>query len=210
MSAFENNLRWLGLSDANINLEHFEALNDLANRSGQSLQNLLFHNLSATGLPWHQVKLVVLDVDGVMTEGGMHYTAEGTEFKRFDTKDGMAIKRAMSAGYEIAIASSGINAGIVQQRADVLGISRVFIGTTPKHEAVAGWLAELGFTWEQCAAVGDDLNDEYLLTHCAVSGAPADATGAAKAIAKFILSNKGGFGCVREFLSYLPNLALLK
>ncbi|MCX6190026.1 MAG: hypothetical protein NTW54_10590 [Bacteroidetes bacterium] len=76
-----------------------------------------------------QIKLLLLDVDGVLTDGGMYYTESGDEFKRFNTKDGLAIQRLIAKyNIEVGIISSGHNINLIQRRANLLGISRVYVG----------------------------------------------------------------------------------
>jgi 3-deoxy-D-manno-octulosonate 8-phosphate phosphatase (KDO 8-P phosphatase) len=171
-----------------------------------SLENLLQYNLSATNLPWDQIKFIFLDVDGVMTEGGMFYTEEGSEFKRFDTKDGMAIKEAMKHGIEFGIISSGVNKAIIQHRADMFGIKHVYVGAEPKMSIAETWLADMALDWDQIGYIGDDINDLKMFDKVEIAACPADATNPIKAAASFVLEAKGGHGCVREFLRYLPAL----
>ena len=97
-----------------------------------------------TRLPWEN-KVHFLDVDGVMTEGGMFYTEEGAEFKRFDTKDGMAIKEAMKHGIEFGIISSGVNKAIIQNRADMFRHQAGLCWEPNQRLTIAEtWLADIG------------------------------------------------------------------
>jgi YrbI family 3-deoxy-D-manno-octulosonate 8-phosphate phosphatase len=171
-----------------------------------SLENLLQFNLAASQLPWEKIKFIFLDVDGVMTEGGMFYTEEGAEFKRFDTKDGMAIKEAMKHGIEFGIISSGVNKAIIQNRADMFGIKRVYVGAEPKMTIAEKWLADMDLEWDQIGYVGDDINDLKMFDKVEIAACPSDATNPIKAAASFVLEAKGGHGCVREFVRYLPML----
>ena len=181
-------------------------LESLCERSGLNLQNLLLYNLSAREMPWEKLRFMFLDVDGVLTEGGMYYTEGGHEFKRFDTKDGMAIKEAMKAGIRFGIISSGVNHDIIQHRADMFGIQHVYVGTEPKLKIAERWLKELGLKWEETGHVGDDINDLSLLEHAGIAACPSDATVPVKERADFVLQSSGGHGCIREFMAYLPAL----
>jgi 3-deoxy-D-manno-octulosonate 8-phosphate phosphatase (KDO 8-P phosphatase) len=178
----------------------------LAEYTGISWQNLIQFNLSALELPWTEIKFIFLDVDGVLTEGGMFYTEDGAEFKRFDTKDGMAIKTAMNHGYEFGIISSGVNKAIIQHRADMFGIKRVYVGGDSKQVVAERWLADMDLDWDQTGYIGDDINDLKMFEKVAIAACPADATNPIKAAASFVLESAGGKGCVREFARYLPPL----
>lgn len=178
----------------------------LAEYTGISWQNLIQFNLSALELPWTEIKFIFLDVDGVLTEGGMFYTEDGAEFKRFDTKDGMAIKTAMNHGYEFGIISSGVNKAIMQHRADMFGIKRVYVGGDSKQVVAERWLADMDLDWDQTGYIGDDINDLKMFEKVAIAACPADATNPIKAAASFVLESAGGKGCVREFARYLPPL----
>jgi 3-deoxy-D-manno-octulosonate 8-phosphate phosphatase (KDO 8-P phosphatase) len=178
----------------------------LAEYTGISWQNLIQFNLSALELPWTEIKFIFLDVDGVLTEGGMFYTEDGAEFKRFDTKDGMAIKTAMNHGYEFGIISSGVNKAIIQHRADMFGIKRVYVGGDSKQVVAERWLADMDLDWDQTGYIGDDINDLKMFEKVVIAACPADATNPIKAAASFVLESAGGKGCVREFARYLPPL----
>lgn len=178
----------------------------LSAKSGISLENLLLRNLSAENLPWHQIQFIFLDVDGVMTEGGMNYTENGDEFKRFDTKDGMAIKKAIDAGIKIGIISSGFSDKVIKRRASMFGIEHIYVGGEKKETIAQQWLSELGFGWDKCAYIGDDINDRIMMQRVAISASPANGVSSVKAIAHFVLQSNGGYGCIREFIQYLPAL----
>lgn len=181
-------------------------LNNLAEKSGYALEHLFQFELSAEELMWSNIRIVLLDVDGVLTEGGMFYTEHGDEFKRFDTKDGMAIKEAMKHGIEFGIISSGINKNIILHRAEMFGIKHVYVGTEPKLTIAEKWLDELGFNWTEVAYIGDDINDLEMISKSGISACPADATSRVKGEVSFVLKSSGGHGCVREFMSYFPQL----
>lgn len=145
------------------------------------------------------LKLVVLDVDGVFTDGGMYYTSTGEEIKKFNVKDGMAITRARKQGVDVGIISAASRSEVVGERARILGIERVYVGKQPKEEVLEEWLYTLGFGFDQVAYLGDDINDVVLLEKCGLTAAPADAMPEAKAAAKWVLNKRGGEGCIREF-----------
>ena len=181
-------------------------LESFAEKSGYTVQNLMQYNLQASDLLWSHIKFIFLDVDGVMTEGGMFYTETGDEFKRFDTKDGMAIKEAMKHGLEFGIISSGINKHIIQHRAEMFGIKHVYVGTEPKLEIASEWVEKMMLDWSEVAYVGDDINDLQMFAHVGISACPADAADRIKDRADFVLQSEGGHGCIREFMRYFPQL----
>ena len=145
------------------------------------------------------IKFLVLDVDGVMTDGGMYYTETGDQFKKFNTKDGMAIKIAQKNGMKIGFLSSGTTEHIIQNRAKTLGVEYVYVGPKPKIDVLKDWCTELGITTENVAYVGDDINDLEVLDVVGFLGCPADAIEEVKTKVNVILERKGGDACIREF-----------
>jgi len=145
-------------------------------------------------------KFLVLDVDGVLTDGGMYYTESGDEFKRFNSKDGLAIIRLIESGKKVGFLSSGFNKNIIERRAKLLGIHYVYIGTWKKIEVLEGWCKELNISLKNVAYIGDDLNDSAIIEKVGFSACPADAVAGIKEKVDVILSKKGGNACVREFI----------
>ena len=146
------------------------------------------------------IKMLVLDVDGVMTDGGMYYTETGDQFKKFDTKDGMGIRLAMQQGMEVAFLSSGTNARIISDRAATLGVQRVHAGWGEKLEVLNRWCTESGIALHEVAYIGDDVNDLGCIRAVGLSACPADAVEAVRHAVTHILTRNGGAGCVREFI----------
>ena len=146
------------------------------------------------------IRLLVLDIDGVLTNGGMYYTESGDEFKKFNTKDGLAIKRLTASGFQVAFLSSGINAKLVSRRAELLGVQNVYTGLEPKIDILTRWKNEMGIEWEQIAFVGDDVNDLAVMKLCGLTACPSDASPRIKEQAHVILQKRGGEGCVRDFI----------
>jgi 3-deoxy-D-manno-octulosonate 8-phosphate phosphatase (KDO 8-P phosphatase) len=184
----------------------WEEITTAFDESSYDLSNALQYNLNAQALNWNSIKLVLLDVDGVMTEGGMFYTESGDEFKRFDTKDGMAIKHGMKSGIEFGIISSGINTQIIEHRAQMFGIERVYVGTEKKLAIAEKWLEEMNLEWQNVGYIGDDVNDIQLFDRVGICAAPSDATNPIKEASDFVLNSTGGHGCIREFMRYHPEL----
>ena len=175
---------------------------ELVSQLGVPFEILNTVNLEASrkSLREQKIKLVVLDVDGVFTDGGMFYTSDGEEIKKFNVKDGMAITRAIAKGVEFGIISAASRSEVVKIRAKILGIQHVYVGKQPKIEVLESWLYNFGFGFENVAYIGDDINDVAILERVGVSAAPADAAYQAKKAAKIILQKNGGEGCIREFI----------
>jgi 3-deoxy-D-manno-octulosonate 8-phosphate phosphatase (KDO 8-P phosphatase) len=147
-----------------------------------------------------RVKFLVLDVDGVMTDGGMYYTEHGDEFKKFNTKDGMAIKGARKAGLQVAFLSNGSTKFIIQNRAKTLGVEKVYVGSRSKIDVLKEWCTDLGLGLEQVAYIGDDINDLEVMKAVGYSACPADAVKIIRETAQVVLTKNGGDACVREFV----------
>lgn len=209
MNFLRENIAYLTTLDPGIHVTADPTLSELeslAERLELPLDALLLFNMVPSSLPWEQLRFIFLDVDGVLTEGGMFYTESGDEFKRFDTKDGMAIKHAMQHGIGFGIISSGVNEAIIRHRADMFGIDRVYVGTEPKLEIAERWLGEMGLDWSQIGYIGDDINDLTMFDKSMVAACPSDATVPIKKAASFVLQARGGHGCVREFVRCFPQL----
>ncbi len=146
------------------------------------------------------IRFLVLDVDGVLTDGGMYYTENGDEFKKFNTKDGLVIRKLTRSGFPVGIISSGFLQKLIQRRAELLGIERVYVGREPKMDILAAWLENMKLGWEQVAYVGDDLNDLPVMEKAGLAACPADAMLPLKHVADIVLSRKGGTGCIRELV----------
>lgn len=145
-------------------------------------------------------KFLALDIDGVLSDGGMYYTESGDEFKKFNAKDGLAIINLTSSGKPVGFVSSGINSNIIEKRAKMLGVQRVYVGTWKKAEVIEGWCKELNIGFENIAYIGDDVNDLPVIEKVGLSACPADAVNPVKEAVNIVLSKKGGEGCVREFV----------
>ena len=146
------------------------------------------------------IKLLVLDIDGVMSDGGMFVTDAGDELKRFDTRDGIAIRRLTKQGFQVGIISSGYLVNLIMKRADLLGIQNVHTGSDPKLETLQGWSKEMNIPMANIAFIGDDLNDKAVMEAVGLAICPADAMDVIKEIADIILTKEGGRGCIREFV----------
>ncbi|SHO81049.1 3-deoxy-D-manno-octulosonate 8-phosphate phosphatase [hydrothermal vent metagenome] len=148
------------------------------------------------------IKLIVLDVDGTMTDGSITYSCSGEEIKSFNVKDGLAIVSWRKLGREVAIIT-GRKSPIVDKRARDLDIKYCYQGVNNKKEVLEKILEELKLTMENVASIGDDLNDYNMLKASKISFVPKDASSFVESEADVILSSRGGDGAVREMIEYL-------
>lgn len=147
-----------------------------------------------------RIKLLILDVDGVLTDGGMYYTESGDQFKKYNAKDGMAIMKAQEAGLKIGVISSAFKPKMVLDRAETLKISYVYAGREPKLDILQQWCQELGIGLDEVAMIGDDINDLPVLEKVGFRCCPVDAVQLIKHTVDVVLTRKGGYGCVRELI----------
>jgi len=146
------------------------------------------------------IELLVFDVDGCLTDGGIMYgNGDVEEFKTFNVKDGFAIVSWMKLGRKTAIIT-GRSSRVVERRAKELGITYLFQDVKNKKEALEAILKEEGISFENVAAIGDDFNDLSLLRAVGLSFAPCDAVALVKAEVDVTLSLGGGKGAVREMI----------
>jgi 3-deoxy-D-manno-octulosonate 8-phosphate phosphatase (KDO 8-P phosphatase) len=143
------------------------------------------------------IRLLVLDVDGVLTAGGIQYAADGTELKTFHVRDGSALKLWRQTGRRVAILS-GRSSRVVEVRAAELGIDLVVQGAGDKLAAFREVLTKTGDRPEQTAFVGDDLPDLPVLRNSGLAVAVADACADVRADAHYVTRARGGMGAVRE------------
>lgn len=148
------------------------------------------------------IELIVLDVDGTMTDSRITYSESGDEIKSFNVKDGLAIASWRKLGKQVAIIT-GRSSDIVARRAKELHIEHFYQGIHNKKEVLEDLLERLELTMENVAAIGDDLNDLQMLRAASISFVPRDASAYVDKIATVILSKKGGDGAVREMIEYL-------
>jgi 3-deoxy-D-manno-octulosonate 8-phosphate phosphatase (KDO 8-P phosphatase) len=157
----------------------------------------------ATFLPaLRRVRLLVLDVDGVLTDGRLHYGARGESLKVFNVKDGHGIKQVAAAGITVAIIS-GRKSAIVTRRARELGIRHVAQGVSDKLAALLKLSKSQAVPIEHCACVGDDTPDAPMLHAAGLAIAVADAHPDARAVADLLTTRPGGQGAVREVCDWL-------
>ncbi len=145
------------------------------------------------------IRCIVLDVDGVLTDGSLWYGAEGEAFKRFDVKDGHALVLARLVGVPVALLTAR-ESRIVEVRAAELKLAKVFQGRRDKGLAFAELCVELKVSPGEVAYMGDDLNDLAPLSACGLSACPADAVDDVKSRVQWVSSKPGGHGAVRELV----------
>lgn len=144
-------------------------------------------------------KLVITDIDGVWTDGGMYYTADGDVMKRFSVKDGWGVLFLREFGIPVAI-MTGENTQIVLKRAAKLKIERCYLGVNDKLAKARELCEEMGITLADVAFIGDDINDIRLLREVGFSASPANTPVYIKKEVHYVTSAHGGFGAFREFV----------
>lgn len=146
------------------------------------------------------IKFLILDVDGVMTDGGMYVSENGDQSKRFNAQDGMAILRLVKNNFKVGVISSGTTEHIIQKRAALLGIQHCYVGLDSKISILQDWCKTLDIKLSEVAMIGDDVNDIEIMQKVGISACPANAVNNVKSIAHIQLSKKGGDACIREFI----------
>lgn len=147
-----------------------------------------------------RIRLLVLDVDGTLTDGGVYIDGQGRQAKKFNIKDGMGITLLQAQGTPVGFISHSRSSAILEERAQMLNVTRVYSGKEPKLDVLRGWMADLALATDNVAYIGDDVNDIELLRAVGLSACPADAHQSVFPHVHVVLANKGGEGCVREFI----------
>ncbi len=145
------------------------------------------------------VKLVVFDVDGVLTDGSLWYGPQGEALKRFNVKDGHAMVLARLTNLPVALLTARTSP-MVEARAAELKLAKVFQGRRDKGLALVELCGEFGLTPTDCAYMGDDLNDLPALQQAGLAACPADAVAEVRAAVHCVATAKGGHGAARELL----------
>lgn len=169
------------------------------------LESLMYRHVLRNGLVKSEIKLFLTDIDGTLTDGGMYYSENGDELKKFNTRDGMGLKMLQEKGIKVGIITSE-DRELNKRRAEKLNADFFFQGKknggklTVANEIVK----KMGITLNEVAYIGDDVNCYELLTNVGLAACPADACERIKNIPGImILSRKGGDACVREFSEYI-------
>jgi 3-deoxy-D-manno-octulosonate 8-phosphate phosphatase (KDO 8-P phosphatase) len=145
-----------------------------------------------------KVKLLVMDVDGTLTDAGMYFTENGEAFKRFSTRDGMGVVLLKKSGIDSAIITSE-NSKIVEARAKKLSIEYVILGSHNKEFALKELCSRLKLDLENIAYIGDDVNDAYAMRISGICACPNDSVEYIKNLSNYVCKENGGYGAVREF-----------
>jgi 3-deoxy-D-manno-octulosonate 8-phosphate phosphatase (KDO 8-P phosphatase) len=149
-----------------------------------------------------RIRLLVLDVDGVLTDGGLFVSASGEEAKRFHVHDGLALVAARKAGLQIAILSARASAAVTRRMTE-LGVGEVHQGVTDKAGALDALRERLGLAVGEVAMMGDDLPDLPAMARAGLALAPANAAAEVKRAAHWVARRRGGDGAVREAVEML-------
>jgi 3-deoxy-D-manno-octulosonate 8-phosphate phosphatase (KDO 8-P phosphatase) len=155
-----------------------------------------------------ELKLVLTDCDGVLTDGGVFYSADGETLKRFSVRDGMGVERLRAEGIATAILTRERSA-VVARRSQKLGLPFLFEGVSDKRACLPAILSESGLEPAEVAFIGDDVNDLELLVEVGRAGltaAPADAAREVLAAVHYRCAAPGGHGAFREFVEWILSL----
>jgi len=148
------------------------------------------------------LKLMIFDVDGVMTDGMLYYSERGEELKAFNIQDGQGIKMLKQYGVEVALITARSTRAVALRAAN-LGIAHLYQGVEDKRGAYAALLAQLRLAAEQTGYMGDDLLDLPLLTRCGFAATVPAAPEALKSRAHYVTRSGGGHGAVREVCEFI-------
>ncbi len=156
-----------------------------------------------------KIKMLVFDVDGVMTDGSITYDENGVEYKTFNAKDGHGIIRMNKSGFITAIITARNN-GTVEHRAKNLNFTELYQGCKFKLPALEELLKKYNLTLENVSYMGDDLPDICILEKVGLACCPNDAVKEVKEICNFVSSKDGGRGAVRELCDYILDVQGIK
>lgn len=148
------------------------------------------------------VRLLSLDLDGVLTDGGLYYAADGTELRKYDVKDGMGIKLVQRAGIHVSLITQS-NVPAISVRAERLGIEHAHLGVEAKLPVLQRICDRLHIGLDQVMHIADDVNDLPALRAVGLPVAVADAVDAVKAVVRHVTQKPGGQGAVREMCDLL-------
>lgn len=160
-------------------------------------ENILSH--------FKNIKLVAMDVDGVLTNGSLLVTSDGMQQRTFNIKDGYAIQLAIKKNVMVAVISGAHDTGVVK-RMEGLGVTEIYTSVKNKLAALEKILISHKISWNECVFIGDDMPDVEVMKNVALPCAPADAVAEVKATAKYISPFTGGQGCVRDILEKILKL----
>lgn len=151
------------------------------------------------------IKVLFLDVDGVLTDGSVHVTEQGEQLRRFSVKDGYAIQLAIKRGLRISVISGAKSRG-VRERLLALGVEDIYLGVSDKLPLMEDLIQRYGVEAEEAAFMGDDMPDLSCMKQIGLALCPQDAVDEIKTIAHYVSPKKGGEGCVRDVLEKILKL----
>lgn len=146
-----------------------------------------------------KIKVFIMDCDGVLTDAGMYYSDTGIELKKFNTRDGMAIRKLKEEDIITGIIT-GENTKIVEKRAKKLNLDFVYLGIENKISVLEDVCKKYNVNKENILYVGDDINDLEIMQTVGISCCPSDACNKIKQISSYVCKAKGGYGVVREIV----------
>lgn len=146
------------------------------------------------------IKLVVADVDGTLTDGGIYVTENGDHFKKFHARDGMAVKILHTKKIHFGFLSHSMVTNMVTARAKMLKAKFCYVGQQNKLDILKTWCDELGIGLNEVAFIGDDINDLEVIENVGFSACPADATKPILNAVNVVLTRGGGEAAFREWI----------
>ena len=153
-----------------------------------------------------RIKILLTDVDGVLTDNGVYYSESGEVMKRFSIRDGMGVERLRKlAGIDTGIIT-GETSPSVARRAEKLQILELHLGIRDKLGRVMEIMERLQLQWQEMAYIGDDVNDLEVMSKAGLAACPADAMPQVSETVHYHCVNKGGYGAFREFAEWLIEL----
>lgn len=154
------------------------------------------------------IKILVMDVDGTLTDGGIYVSGNGELMKRFNVKDGYAIAHVLPALNITPVIITGRRSEIVEYRCKELGIKHCYQGVSNKLETLKNLVNDMGISNTEVAYIGDDINDLECIKYCSYTSCPYDAADEVKNAVSYICKSIGGQGAVREFVDLLAKKVL--
>ncbi|HOB77423.1 MAG: HAD hydrolase family protein [Bacteroidales bacterium] len=151
----------------------------------------------------NRIKVLALDVDGVLTDAGMYIASNENEIKKFNAQDGIAIQYAINKGIIVILLSSGLRDEIISYRARMLKIPLFYVGRESKWDKLNNFCNDNNVTPEDVAYIGDDINDLFVLENVGLSICPQNAVAKVHKAVKIHLFKNGGEGAVRELVERL-------
>ena len=149
-----------------------------------------------------RVELLVLDVDGIFTDGGLYIGSDGTHFKKYNTRDGMGVRLFHEAGLRIGIISGHATESTVR-RFSRLGVEDIHVGVEEKGAVIRSLMEKYGLEREQTAAMGDDVMDLPMLEEAGFSVTVPEGHESVKKVASYVTTAPGGQGAVREVIEII-------